>query len=52
MSTSIILTDNCNQSELLPPEFTWDSVFLGNQTVSDDFMTERADQQQRERDNL
>lgn len=51
MSTRIISINNRSQSKLLS-ESTWDSVFLGNQTVSDDFMTERADQQQRERDNL
>jgi antitoxin VapB len=37
---------------IAPSEFAWDSFFLGGQTVSDDFMTERADQQQSERDSL
>lgn len=35
-----------------PAESAWDSFFLGGQTVSDDFMNERADQQQSERDSL
>ena len=37
---------------IAPAESAWDSFFLGGQTVSDDFMTERADQQQSERDSL
>lgn len=37
---------------IAPAESAWDSFFLGEQTVSDDFMNERADQQQSERDNL
>ncbi|MDP3333951.1 MAG: type II toxin-antitoxin system VapB family antitoxin [Methylococcaceae bacterium] len=37
---------------IAPAESAWDSFFSGGQTVSDDFMTERADQQQRERDSL
>ena len=37
---------------IAPSESTWDSFFLGGQTVSDDFMTERADQHQSERDSL
>jgi antitoxin VapB len=37
---------------IAPAESTWDSFFLGGQTVSDDFMSERADQQQSERESL
>ncbi|MFI3154962.1 MAG: type II toxin-antitoxin system VapB family antitoxin [Methylococcaceae bacterium] len=37
---------------IAPAESAWDSFFLGEQTVSDDFMSERADQQQNERDSL
>ena len=37
---------------IAPSESTWDSFFLGGRTVSDDFMTERADQHQSERDSL
>ena len=37
---------------IAPAESAWDSFFLGEQTVSDDFMTERADQHQSERDSL
>jgi antitoxin VapB len=37
---------------IAPAESSWDSFFLGGQTVSDDFMGERADQQQSERDSL
>ncbi|MDP2903759.1 MAG: type II toxin-antitoxin system VapB family antitoxin [Methylovulum sp.] len=37
---------------IAPAESAWDSFFLGGQTVSDDFMCERADQQQSERDSL
>ena len=37
---------------IAPSESTWDSFFWGGQTVSDDFMTERADQHQSERDSL
>ncbi|MDT4292264.1 type II toxin-antitoxin system VapB family antitoxin [Methylomonas sp. MO1] len=35
---------------IAPAESTWDSFFLNGPTVSDDFMTERASQQQTERD--
>jgi antitoxin VapB len=31
---------------------TWDSFFLGEDRVSDDFMTERASQEQPERESL
>ena len=37
---------------LTPVDAAWDSFFLGGQTVSDDFMTERADQHQPERETL
>lgn len=37
---------------IAPAESAWDSFFLGGQTVSDDFMSERADQHQSERDSL
>ena len=35
-----------------PVESTWDSFFLGDITVSDDFMDERATQEQSERESL
>ena len=35
---------------LAPIENTWDSFFLSEQSVSDDFMTERASQVQSERE--
>jgi len=35
-----------------PAESAWDSFFLGDTSVSDDFMRERASQQQSERDSL
>ena len=35
-----------------PAESTWDSFFLGAASVSDDFMVERASQQQAERESL
>ena len=37
---------------LAPAESAWDSFFLAGPAVSDDFMTERASQQQAERENL
>lgn len=38
---------------ITPAESAWDGFFLGGQTFSDAFMTERADQQQQsERDSL
>ena len=37
---------------LSPVEKTWDSFFLSKQRVSDDFMTERATQEQPERESL
>lgn len=33
-----------------PVENSWDSFFLGDETVSDDFMLERASQEQEERE--
>ena len=35
---------------LSPVENSWDSFFLSEQRVSDDFMTERSSQEQRERE--
>jgi antitoxin VapB len=35
---------------LSPVENTWDSFFLSNERVTDDFMTERATQEQQERE--
>jgi len=35
---------------LSPVEHTWDSFFLGAEQVTDDFMTERASQEQLERE--
>ncbi|ACE86246.1 type II toxin-antitoxin system VapB family antitoxin [Cellvibrio japonicus] len=35
---------------LSPADKTWDSFFLGGESVSDDFMTERASQEQSERE--
>ena len=35
---------------LSPVENSWDSFFLSDQRVTDDFMTERASQEQRERE--
>jgi antitoxin VapB len=37
---------------IAPAEQVWDSFFLGAQTASDDFMVERASQQQSERELL
>ncbi|CAA6828053.1 MAG: VapB protein (antitoxin to VapC) [uncultured Thiotrichaceae bacterium] len=37
---------------LSPVENTWDSFFLSPENVSDDFMTERASQQQQERESF
>jgi len=37
---------------LSPVENTWDSFFLSQDGVSDDFMTERASQEQYERDSF
>lgn len=37
---------------IAPAESAWDSFFLSGASVSEDFMTERADQQQNERDSL
>lgn len=35
---------------LSPVENSWDSFFLSEERVTDDFMTERASQEQRERE--
>lgn len=35
---------------IAPIENTWDSFFLGGESVSNDFMSERADQAQSERE--
>ncbi|SJM90367.1 putative antitoxin VapB2 [Crenothrix polyspora] len=37
---------------LSPLESTWDSFFLSKEHVTDDFMTERASQEQQEREML
>jgi antitoxin VapB len=37
---------------LTPVEAVWDSFFLGGQTVTDDFMAERPEQEQPEREAL
>lgn len=37
---------------IAPVKSTWGSFFLGGQSVTDDFMSERADQKQSERDSL
>jgi len=37
---------------IAPAESTWDSFFLGDTSVTEDFMSERAGQQQNERDSL
>ncbi|EJO3863090.1 antitoxin [Vibrio parahaemolyticus] len=37
---------------LAPIENTWDSFFLSDQSVSDDFLTERASQEQSERESF
>ena len=37
---------------LSPVENTWDSFFLSEDSVSDDFMTERASQEQSERESF
>ncbi len=41
-----------NERILTPADQTWDSFFLGEVCVSDDFMQERADQFQPEREPL
>lgn len=37
---------------IAPADHAWDSFFLGGETVSDDFMSERASQEQAEREPL
>ncbi len=39
-----------NERILTPTDQTWDSFFLGEDSVSDDFMEERAGQSQPERE--
>jgi antitoxin VapB len=41
-----------NERIITPVESAWDSFFLNGQTVTDDFMSERASQTQRDRDNF
>lgn len=41
-----------NERIIAPVGQTWDSFFLGGPAVSDDFLTERASQQQAERELL
>lgn len=41
-----------NERVIAPLGQTWDSFFLGGPSVSDDFMLERASQQQAERESL
>ena len=41
-----------NRRIIAPVENTWDSFFMGGLQVSDDFMTERASQQQDAREAL
>jgi len=41
-----------NERIIAPVGQSWDSFFLGSPTVSDDFLPERASQQQPERDAL
>ncbi len=41
-----------NERILSPVENTWDSFFLGSATVTDDFMVERASQEQSERESF
>jgi len=41
-----------NERILTPTDQTWDTFFLGEASVSDDFMQERADQVQAERETL
>ncbi len=37
---------------IAPAEQAWDSFFLGKQSISEDFMTERGSQQQNDRDSF
>lgn len=41
-----------NERIIAPSESCWDSFFLGDLVVTDDFMDERADQQQDDREAL
>ena len=46
----VIVRVQGNERILTPVDQTWDSFFLGAPSVSDDFMQERADQSQPERE--
>lgn len=37
---------------IAPADYVWDSFFLGENTVTDDFLTQRADQRQEPREDL
>ena len=39
-----------NERVIAPVESTWDRFFFGNHRVTDDFMTERASQEQADRE--
>ncbi|GHT86587.1 antitoxin [Betaproteobacteria bacterium] len=41
-----------NERIIAPADAAWDSFFFGENPVTEDFMTERADQQQDEREPL
>lgn len=41
-----------NERVIAPASAAWDSFFLGANTTTDDFMTERASQQQADREAL
>jgi len=43
---------NGNERILSPVENTWDSFFLTDESVSDDFLAERASQVQKDRESL
>ena len=47
---SVVVRAIGNERILSPVENSWDSFFLGKTRVSDDFLTERAKQQQSERE--
>lgn len=46
----VIVRAQGNERVIAPVENTWDSFFLAESAVSDDFMTERAPQTQGERE--
>ena len=41
-----------NERILSPVEYTWDSFFLSNEQAPNDFLTERAEQTETERDSF